>query len=233
MLKFFVFFLFLFVGHITADVGIPLSGIKALTLYKGQYANRQRSTQLQLQCQGGSAGCQHIPDVIQCTNVGYDGIKDSWKCEAKLPNGVNLGSIEVVCEGYGYPGDHLVRVGSCVLQFTLEGHTPITTYDNSNIFTGFIVVILLTFLICLCLISSSSRSRTVSNRSIIIHPTPTVVHTGATIIDTTPAVIHTGSTYYRQPPSTTIATGTGTGTGTDVGSNFTQKSTGYGTSKSE
>jgi len=54
---------------------VPLNSIKSLTLHKGQYATRNRSNQLQLQC-------KYTPDIVQCYNTGSDGINDNWKCES-------------------------------------------------------------------------------------------------------------------------------------------------------
>ena len=55
---------------------VLLRDIQALTLYRGRYTTARRSSPVpQLQCVGGSAGCQaFIPDVVQCQNKGWDGV---------------------------------------------------------------------------------------------------------------------------------------------------------------
>ena len=60
---------------LTAD-SVLLRDVQVLTLYKDRYTTAQRSKPIpQLQCVGGSAGCQaFVPDVIQCQNKGWDGV---------------------------------------------------------------------------------------------------------------------------------------------------------------
>ena len=36
-----------------------------------------------------------------------------WECKADLDNAYRFGQIEVVCEGYSYPEDPNILVGSC------------------------------------------------------------------------------------------------------------------------
>lgn len=204
---------------------IPLSQIQSLTLYKGQYTIRHRTPVIpQLQCQGGSAGCQYIPDVVQCSNMGSDGHNINWKCEGRLPDGVDLGSIHVSCEGYRYPGDPEVLVGSCGLKFTLDRTsykqsgpnvetiesvtTTVTTFPDAISPTAFLVLLLVLLLFCICLGVCDNR-RTIHAPSRIYTSTtassssPTVVVNDPPVIVTnpTPAVVtHRPSPIYVHNP---------------------------------
>lgn len=115
---------FLLVGHINSwdDGSVLLRDVQALTLYKGRYTTARRSSPVpQLQCVGGSAGCQvYVPEVVQCRNQGWDGVDVQWECKADMDNAYRFGSIEVSCEGYSHPADALVLKGSCGLEYTLE-----------------------------------------------------------------------------------------------------------------
>ncbi|CAH6419010.1 Store-operated calcium entry-associated regulatory factor [uncultured virus] len=256
-----ILILFALVAQTFAN-GIPMSQIRSLTLYKGQYAARQRSTQLQLQCTGGSAGCHHTPNVVQCVNVGSDGVRDSWKCEAQLPNGVDFGNIDVACEGYSYPGDPTVLAGSCVLRFTLEGkqvaqddsYTTITTttwgYTEPSV--GAMVLFLVIVFLCLMCICAADHRPT--RRTVVVNSSPptTTIFTNSTPPSTTVYSNTTPTAVYTTPPSTVIIDNTRpiytplvvnrtsppvTTTTTTVrnrsSNNGTHTSTGYGTSHSE
>jgi hypothetical protein len=43
-----------------------------------------------------------------------------WECKADLNNDIRFGETTVVCEGYDYPDDPFVLVGSCGVEYTLE-----------------------------------------------------------------------------------------------------------------
>lgn len=98
-----------------------LRDVSTLTLHRGQYTTARRSESIpQLQCVGGSAGCKHAPQVVQCYNRGSDGIDVQWECRAKLNKNVEFGKIEVSCEGYDYPDDSYILYGSCGLKYQLN-----------------------------------------------------------------------------------------------------------------
>lgn len=63
---------------------VLLRDVQVLTLYKGRYTTARRSSPVpQLQCVGGSAGCQaFVPDVVQCQNKGWDGVDVQVRREA-------------------------------------------------------------------------------------------------------------------------------------------------------
>ncbi|XP_068178788.1 store-operated calcium entry-associated regulatory factor [Antennarius striatus] len=105
------------------DAGsVLLRDIQVLTLYKGRHTTSRRSSPIpQLQCVGGSAGCQaFLPEVVQCLNKGWDGVDVQWECKTDMDNAYRFGIIEVSCEGYGHPADAYILKGSCGLEYTLE-----------------------------------------------------------------------------------------------------------------
>ncbi|XP_009897005.1 store-operated calcium entry-associated regulatory factor isoform X1 [Dryobates pubescens] len=98
-----------------------LREVQALTLHRGQYTTSRRTPAVpQLQCTGGTAGCSHVPEVVQCYNKGWDGYDVQWQCKADLERTYRFGQIEVSCEGYDYPDDPYILRGSCSLLFRLE-----------------------------------------------------------------------------------------------------------------
>ncbi|XP_059198130.1 store-operated calcium entry-associated regulatory factor [Centropristis striata] len=115
---------FLLVGHIKSwdDGSVILRDVQVLTLYKDRYTTARRSSPVpQLQCVGGSAGCQaFVPMVVQCQNKGWDGVDVQWECKADMDNAYRFGRIEVSCEGYSHPADAHILKGSCGLEYTLE-----------------------------------------------------------------------------------------------------------------
>ncbi|NWU97964.1 SARAF factor, partial [Upupa epops] len=100
---------------------VLLKEIQTLTLHRGQYTTARRTPAVpQLQCTGGTAGCSHVPEVVQCYNKGWDGYDVQWQCKADLAHTYRFGQIEVSCEGYDYPDDPYILRGSCSLLFRLE-----------------------------------------------------------------------------------------------------------------
>ena len=91
-----------------------------LTLYSDRQTTGRRSRGVpQLSCVKGDA-CNYIHiDVIQCVNRGFDGHDVQWECKADLEDLYKLGRVEVTCEGYDYPDDPYVLVGSCGLEYSL------------------------------------------------------------------------------------------------------------------
>ncbi|CAM9914652.1 unnamed protein product [Chrysoparadoxa australica] len=99
---------------------VLLESVKVLTFYENRQTTGRRSDPLpQLQCEQGCAGWK--PDVVQCTNVGSDGVDAQWKCEASMPEGMKFRSSEVSCEGYSYAEDPYILRGSCQLVYSLSG----------------------------------------------------------------------------------------------------------------
>lgn len=104
------------------DDKIKLKNVNVLTLKAGRMTTGRRSSPLpQLQCIGGSAGCgSYLPKVVQCINKGHDGADYQWECKADMDDSVRFGELEVSCEGYDYPTDPFVLVGSCGLRYNLD-----------------------------------------------------------------------------------------------------------------
>lgn len=175
-----VILLLLFVWLATASYShagnrdsISLRSVETLTFEAGKYTTGRRSTPMpQLMC---TSNCQHTPSSVQCYNRGFDGRDVQWKCEADLPKGLELGKVSVSCEGYEYPNDPEVLVGSCGLEYELVGHKEynhnhvnhppqvsqvivdertITVVDDPTtlgeiLFLFFVVLLLLVFVACL------------------------------------------------------------------------------------
>ncbi|KYQ91280.1 hypothetical protein DLAC_08219 [Tieghemostelium lacteum] len=98
---------------------------------------RRSSPVLQLQCTGGSAQSEYSlkPKVVQCKNVGFDGVDVQWECTANLDTTVQLGKLDVSCEGYNHPDDPYILAGSCGLSYELEYTNPSKKsafYQNQN-----------------------------------------------------------------------------------------------------
>ena len=82
---------------------------------------RRSSPVPQLACVGGSGRWDfEQPELVQCYNRGTDGMSIQWECKAEMDNSLRFGKVEVVCEGYDYPGDPYILVGSCGLEYHLE-----------------------------------------------------------------------------------------------------------------
>jgi hypothetical protein len=128
MRSFFFFFLFLFSATVPARTRaaaasdrVRLEDVKVLTLRKGAYTTGRRSAPLpQLECSGGNCR-DYVPEVVQCYNVGSNGIDAEWRCESPMPEGISFGFTEVSCEGYDYPEDPFILRGSCQLVYELKG----------------------------------------------------------------------------------------------------------------
>ncbi|XP_034237397.1 store-operated calcium entry-associated regulatory factor-like isoform X2 [Thrips palmi] len=91
-------------------------------------------------------GCHYPqPKQIQCTNAGWDGTSNLWKCKSDLDSNYALDSPEVICEGYSSPDDAYVTVGSCSLEYSIKPRNV----KNGG---GLEVASILFFLFCLFLI---------------------------------------------------------------------------------
>lgn len=102
---------------------VLLKNIEVLTLYKNQMTTGKRTAPVaQLMCVGGAA--QHLAqekvEIVQCYNKGFDGRSQAWECVTEIDKSLKLGQVTVSCEGYHYPDDPQVLVGSCALEYFLE-----------------------------------------------------------------------------------------------------------------
>lgn len=71
--------------------------------------------------------------MVECENTGFnhDKNKFDWKCHAEISDRVRFNHVEVICEGYDYPEDDYILLGSCGLEFTLDYTNPHDYHDNS------------------------------------------------------------------------------------------------------
>lgn len=114
---------------------ILLRDVKTLTFYRNKRTTSKRTHSInQLSCVGGTAGCRlFTPDSVECENIGFDHDKDklNWRCRADISDRVRFNHVEVICEGYDYPEDDYILVGSCGLEFTLDYTDPLDYHHNS------------------------------------------------------------------------------------------------------
>lgn len=100
---------------------IKADEVKVLALSRDKMTTGRRNRPVpQLTCRGRLCS-EFTPASVLCTNMGSDGQDAQWKCEADMPNGYRFGAIDVSCEGYNYPEDPYLLVGSCGLTYELEG----------------------------------------------------------------------------------------------------------------
>lgn len=188
---------------------IPLKNIESLTLFKGQYTTRFRTSPIpQLNCEGGSAGCNYCPDVVQCVNTGSNGATVNWKCQATLPNGIEFGRVHVSCEGYQYTGDPNVLQGSCGLEYYLERvvvdpqqvlHTSTTVSHNHppGLLIFFMFVILLIALVLAYAANREHPSRQLYNNPPVTRTQTVVI---PPVMQQSSSVVHTPVVQQQAPP---------------------------------
>ncbi|KAH7935519.1 hypothetical protein HPB52_009508 [Rhipicephalus sanguineus] len=100
---------------------VKLADVEFLTFRQGLYTTgrRSHSSVPQLNCRGGSAGCQDQPSVVQCYNRGTDGTDVQRECKAEMNKSQKFDMIQVKCEGYDNPQDEYILKGSCSLEYQL------------------------------------------------------------------------------------------------------------------
>lgn len=107
---------------------VLLRDVKTLTFTRHKRTTSRRTHSIhQLSCVGGTAGCKlFTPDVVECDNGGFDEEKKrlNWRCHAEMSDRVQFNHVEVICEGYDYPEDDYILIGSCGLEFTLDYSDP-------------------------------------------------------------------------------------------------------------
>jgi len=95
---------------------VKLKDVEAITFYRGRYTTGRKPIPM-LTCTGL---CKNSPEIVQCQNVGWDGIDAQWKCNANLDKNVKFSKISVNCEGYDHPHDSYIIAGSCGLEYELS-----------------------------------------------------------------------------------------------------------------
>lgn len=115
------------VGPLPKDK-ILLAGVERLTFHRHKMTTSRRTHTIhQLSCVGGTAGCKLFkPDTVECQRGALDHVKGrhNWICKADIDDRVEFKHVEVICEGYDYPEDDYILLGSCGLEFTLDYKNP-------------------------------------------------------------------------------------------------------------
>lgn len=114
---------------------VLLRDVKVLTFTRHKRTTSRRTHSIhQLACVGGTAGCKlFTPDVVECHNDGLDKTtgKQQWRCRADMSDRVRFNHVEVICEGYDYPEDDYILLGSCGLEFTIDYADPHDHHEQS------------------------------------------------------------------------------------------------------
>lgn len=186
----------------SAYKSILTSDIGALTFTANRLTVARRVPAIpQLECLGGPLCTEALmPKTVQCRNVGTDGNTVQWRCDAELDNSVKFGRIEVNCEGFEFPGDPYVLVGSCGLEYELlrtgapsqhqGNHAGAHDHHTDDFSTGVAVLIsTLVFLGFVCLMIAMLNRCFNSIEPTVIHTTyqPTSV----------PVVVTPAPVYYN------------------------------------
>ncbi|GKT35135.1 Store-operated calcium entry-associated regulatory factor like protein [Aduncisulcus paluster] len=110
---------------------VHISEIKSLVLHQGEFTTSRKGQYYpQVVVSGGSARNEsHHVKTIMCKNIGYDGRTVNWECKTTLPNSLDIGQYQVVCEGWNGPGDDYVVPGSCNVEIELNWNNS-THYDS-------------------------------------------------------------------------------------------------------
>lgn len=149
---------------------VRLKDVDTLTLYSDRWTTSRRSSPVkQLNCVGGHCNRVQI-ETAQCYNRGFDGNDVQWECKAELPSNYKFGRLEVSCEGYDYPDDDNILVGSCGLEYTIaevsktsDSYFPSSfpTYNNKNGDSGstFLTILFVGGAVALFFYLRSSRTR--------------------------------------------------------------------------
>lgn len=107
---------------------VRLRDVEVLTLQHGKWTTGRRTRPVQqLTCIGGTNRCKFLPPTVQCYNRGSDGQDVQWECKAVMDKNLRFNKIEVTCEGFDFPEDDYVLVGSCGLEYSIDridGKTP-------------------------------------------------------------------------------------------------------------
>ncbi|ODM92556.1 Store-operated calcium entry-associated regulatory factor, partial [Orchesella cincta] len=144
-----------FGGMFGSDKKVRLADVKVLTLHSGAMTNGRRISPVpQLQCVGG---CGQIL---------------RWECKAEMEEEYRFGQITISCEGYDYPKDEYILVGSCGLEYTLVSNKEI---NGTGIFAFVLVVLLIVAAIVICVLVTRSHA---GADEVVLHPAPGSVVVG-------------------------------------------------------
>ena len=150
----------------TSDMSSPITSvairdIESLTLHSGVMTTGVRSAPIpQLYCSG--MYCDMEATTIRCVNAGWDGNDVQWTCISELDPSIKFGDLNVQCEGYKYPDDPNILIGSCGLKYSLVStgrprvkplpiETGICDINDEPINGGVFILILIIFIMtCIC-----------------------------------------------------------------------------------
>lgn len=157
-----LFVMFTIASANTQPHKVKLTKIETLILREGEMTTGRRSNPVkQLSCTGEY--CHSRPYEVVCKNIGHDGRDVTWKCTAEDMVQLKFGyDLDVQCEGYEYPDDPYVLVGSCGLTYSLMLKNPSTpsssSYSNKSKEDGSVLAIIpLLFILCLFMNACSSE----------------------------------------------------------------------------
>ena len=143
------------------DNRMLLSDVKSLTLHADHLTATGGRTEPieQLTCIGRF--CDRSPGMVECTNVGSDGVVPRWECKAEMDKSIKFGYFNVRCEGYDSPYDNkYIYTGSCGLKYQLVPINKSIHKDGEykgNSFLGFLAIIsLICCIMTMCTSSSES-----------------------------------------------------------------------------
>lgn len=190
------------------DDAVLLRDVETLTLNHGEYTTARRTTPIaQLKCVGGIAKSQsHKVKTVQCYNKGFDGRDVTWKCETVLDDTLKLGKLTINCEGYNFPEDPYVTVGSCGLEYYLEYTdkyyqrndndriiiTNTDPVDEVGIFFVLFFVVVYVILVLWCCIMPRRTPRYVPSSTMVIPPSTSPTYVSPTYVS--PVVVKESST---------------------------------------
>ena len=99
---------------------VKMRDVETLLFRKEMMTTGRRSKPVsQMICEGHPCK-KNAPDSISCKNIGWDGKDPIWDCTTSEMKDTKLRKIEVQCEGYEYPDDPNILVGSCAVIFQLN-----------------------------------------------------------------------------------------------------------------
>ena len=99
---------------------VKMRDVETLLFRKEIMTTGRRSKPVsQMICEGHPCK-KNAPDSISCKNIGWDGKDPIWDCTTSEMKDTKLRKIEVQCEGYEYPDDPNILVGSCAVIFQLN-----------------------------------------------------------------------------------------------------------------
>jgi uncharacterized protein YlaI len=204
----FIYFLLLIIVVAYAQDKVLLKDVSVITLKAGHLTTGRRNAPIQqLLCQNcDDAASKNVVSIIQCRNAGFDGRDVNWRCETSIDKRYSLQKTEVSCEGYAYPDDPYILVGSCAVEYWLN--KPLTPRDQHAIYTvGALFVIAMMcwfiFIICTtCCCCTVASAAIISSNSHTQYSPPIRHRSSRVFVETTQQPYST--VYVNNPPQPTV-----------------------------